>query len=168
MNEQRWQPRSVTTRLGPGALRLNDANLVMLAAATEVLAPSRHRALVDGMTNLHAAVLGDRADVVRAAARLEGAVDQAGAALAGAQIDNGAISRVLKNLFREAQAGEYRDYVAAEQATMAVDLLLIQMGRKDANKGAVDKLYASVANEHRFDPAGFTSGMAALQRATGL
>ncbi len=168
MDEQRWQPRAVTARLGPGALRLNDANLVMLAAATEVLAPSRHRALVDGMTSLHAAVLSDRADGVRAAARLETAVDQAGAALVGAQIDNGSIGRVLKNLFREAQAGEYRDYVAAEQATMAVDLLLIQMGRKDASKGAVDRLYASVANEHRFDPAGFTSGMAALQRATGL
>lgn len=168
MNEERWRPRSVTARLGPGQLRLNDSNLVMLAAATEVLAPGRHKALVDGMSDLHAAVLNDRTSVVRAAARLESAVDQAGAALAGAQINNGTMGRVLSNLFREAQSGEYRDYVAAEQATMAVDLLLIQMGRKDAYKGAVDRLYASVANEHRFDPAGFTTGMAALQRATGL
>ena len=168
MDEQRWRPRSATARLGPGQLRLNDSNLVLLAAATEVLAPGRHRALVQGMTDLHTAVLNDRSSVVRAAAKLESAVDQVGASLGAVDVGSANMGRILGNLFREAQAGEYRDYVAAEQATMAVDLLLIQMGRKDAHKGAVDRLYASVANENRFDAAGFSTNMAALQRATGL
>ena len=51
---------------------------------------------------------------------------------------------------------------------MAVDLLLIAVGKKDANKGGVDRLYATVQDEHRFDAAKFADSLAALQRQTGL
>jgi hypothetical protein len=168
MSDQRWAARKETARLGPGEIRLNDANLVMLASVAEVLAPGQHKALVDGVSDLHAAVRSDRDAVIAAARRLESIVNELGGTLSGDKVGEAAMKRILGNLFAEGQQGEYRDYVSAEQATMAVDLLLIAVGKKDATKGAVDRLYATVQDEHHFDASKFADSLAALHRQTGL
>ena len=168
MSDQRWQPRKETARLGPGEVRLNDANLVMLASVTQIVAPRQYRALIDGVADLHAAVRSDRNAVIAAARRLSTTVGQVGSSLTGGNVGDADLKRILGNLFKDGQQGEYRDYVSAEQAVMAVDLLLIAVGRKDTNKAGVDRLYATVADENRFDAAKFADSLAALQQQTGL
>ena len=168
MSDQRWQPRKETARLGPGEIRLNDANLVMLASVAEVVAPGQYRTLLDGISALHGAVRSDRGAVVAAARRLSGVVEQLGRSLTAGAIGDAQVRRILGNLFNDGEQGEYRDYVAAEQAVMAVDLLLIAAGKKDANKAGVDRLYATVQDENRFDAAKFVDSLAALHRQSGL
>ena len=52
-------------------------------------------------------------------------------------------------LFR---SGEFHDYIAAEQAVMAIDLLLSQAGNRESEAEWLDKVYESVADEDNFDP----------------
>ena len=167
MSDQRWQPRRETARLGPGEIRLNDANLVMLASVAEVMAPGQYRTLIDGIADLHAAVRSDRDAVIAAARRLSGTVDQLGS-LVGGKVGEAEMKRILGNLFKQGVQGEYRDYVAAEQSVMAVDLLLIATGKKEATKAAVDRLYGTVRDENHFDAAKFADSLSALQHQTGL
>lgn len=172
MSDQRWQPRRETARLGPGEIRLNDANLVMLASVAEVMAPGQYRTLIDGIADLHAAVRSDRDAVIAAARRLSGTVDQLGGSLVGSlvggKVGEAEMKRILGNLFKQGLQGEYRDYVAAEQSVMAVDLLLIATGKKEATKAAVDRLYGTVRDENHFDAAKFADSLSALQHQTGL
>ncbi|MBO6506839.1 MAG: hypothetical protein JJ977_18725, partial [Kordiimonadaceae bacterium] len=53
------------------------------------------------------------------------------------------------------QRGDFRDYVSAEQAVMAVDVLLNALEQREARNTWVDSLYETVAEEDAFDPYAF-------------
>jgi len=61
--------------------------------------------------------------------------------------------------------GDYRDYVAAEQAAMATDLLLLTLNEWDANKARVDAMFASVSDDEAFVPARFAAAADSLRKA---
>ena len=56
-------------------------------------------------------------------------------------------------------AGEVQDYVEAEQAVMAIDLLMRATGEHELNKEWVDQLYTAVGDEDTFDPYSFADIM---------
>jgi hypothetical protein len=56
-------------------------------------------------------------------------------------------------------AGEFQDYVAAEQAVMAVDLLMRATGEHESHEGWLDQLYSAVEDEDIFDPYAFAEIM---------
>ena len=61
--------------------------------------------------------------------------------------------------------GEFRDYIGAEQAVMAIDGLLIDLGRSTQYRGWLDGLYKLVRNDEGYTPERFVSALRELQLA---
>jgi hypothetical protein len=81
------------------------------------------------------------------------------------------VRAVASNLIEEALAGEYRDYAAAEQVTMAVQSLssaLDELGaldqpRLDRINRTIEALLAATRDGEAFDPASLAPSLRELQ-----
>ena len=67
----------------------------------------------------------------------------------------------LAALIRAGARGDYRDYVLAEQAAMA-SMCCLSTARWDSSRPAMDRVFASVDDEDRFDAGAFASAVGAL------
>lgn len=152
MSEQRWQ-QSEKSSLPPGSVRLNDANFVMLFAIANVLDEGLDRQIRAGLRQLHQTVTKGR-DVSQATTHLLGLLDQL-----DAKVDNATIGGRANDLIRAvvsvSASSHMIDYVSAEQALMAVDMLLSTSGQRDTHADWLTKAYESLSNEDRFDPQQF-------------
>lgn len=165
MSDKRWKSTKATAGLPPGVVRLNDANFIILLPLAEGVAPSMQAKLLQQIQALNIAVTQDRKTLQAAAAALEGSLGVLEKAV-DAQADDAAVRRkVLDGVLARAVRGDYRDYVAAEQAAMATDLLLLTLNEWDANKARVDAMFASVSNDEAFVPARFAAAADSLRKA---
>lgn len=164
MSSLDWQPTVLTEGLEPGAIRLNDANFVLLLPLAEVLSGSLHDQLLERIRGLNHSVARSRDAVTTASRQLATLVDQLESAIAGGA-DQGARQRILEGLLMRAARGDYRDYVAAEQAAMAMDVLLISIERWDDFKGRMDAIFATVENDEAYRPQLFAAAADRLRQA---
>jgi hypothetical protein len=164
MSEQRWARTAFTQGLAPGVVRLNDANFVLLLPIAEVLAPALHGRMLQQIRALNAAVAKGRAAMDAAAGVLAGSIDELEQAVA-AGADAPTRRAVLVGVMSRAIRGDYRDYVAAEQAAMAMDLLLISLGQWEANQSRIDAVFATVSDDEAFRPARFAAAVDGLRQA---
>ena len=168
MAELEWERTVLTAGVEPGALRVNDANFVLLLPVAEVLASSAHDPILAGIRALNLSVSERRSAVTVATRRLAAAIDELDAALAALGAGGAgtrAQQRILDGLLERAARGDYRDYVAAEQAAMAMDLLLISLGRLDDFREAMNAVFASVENDDAYRPTAFAAAAERLKRA---
>ena len=164
MSEIRWATTATTAGLEPGVVRINDANLVILLPIAEGIAPALHGRMLQQVRTLNASVTRGRAALQSAAKALEGSVGELEQAVADGSSDAVARRKVLDGVLARAARGDYRDYVAAEQATMAMDTLLISLNQWDANKTRMDALFATVENDEAFRPARFAAAADSLRK----
>ena len=122
------------------------------AAAAELLA---------GLQALNASVATGFDAFKAATAQLSAAVDRLEGAL-DAPLSAEAQEVALAALIRAGARGDYRDYVLAEQAAMALDVLLLSTARWEASRPAMDRVFESVDDEDRFDAGAFAQAVAAL------
>jgi hypothetical protein len=61
--------------------------------------------------------------------------------------------------------GEFHDYIGAEQAVMAIDGLLIDLGRSSDYRTWLDGLYRLVRNDEGYTPERFVSALREFQSA---
>jgi hypothetical protein len=113
---------------------------------------------------LNGAVVKGREALVSAANDLGGSVDALEGRL-GADVSTSARRSILDQLLVRAVRGDYRDYIAAEQAAMAMDLLLISIGAWEVNKPAIDAVFTSVEDDEAYRPARFVAAAQALKGA---
>lgn len=165
MSEIRWQTTPATTGLEPGVIRLNDANFVILLPIAEVLSPALHERLLGRIRTLNRAVMQGSEALDRAATALVETIDEVDRALDNAGGDAQIRRRVLDGIIDRAARGDYRDYVAAEQAAMAMDLLLITLDRWEGHKAEVDAIFASVSDDEAYRPDRFAAAAAELGSA---
>ncbi len=59
---------------------------------------------------------------------------------------------MLDSLVESAQRGEFPDYASAEQAAMAMVLLMADTGNDTRRRPDIDKLFRALADDTRFDP----------------
>ena len=160
MSAGTWQPRP-SQGLGPGIVRFNDANLVMLRIVAGVVSPPLGKRLAEQGRAFHLASLkGDQA--WQAAARSLQATALAATDLFAEQdfADERTLRALLDGLVREGTKGEYVDYMVAEQTTMAIGTLVQAMrdaGVIEAAEAAgvealMDNLYAAVDEDERYRP----------------
>ena len=71
----------------------------------------------------------------------------------------------MLEILKMGQEGKFRDYVAAEQAVMAVDLLLQANGTRGRSEVWLNELYATVENQDSYNPLAFQK---AMRGTTGL
>lgn len=164
MSELNWEPTVLTRGLEPGAVRLNNANFALLLPLAEVLGGPLHDQLLHRIRGLNLSAARSRESVATASRQLALSVDELEAAIArGAGPSER--QRILNGVLFRAARGDYRDYVAAEQAAMAMDVLLISIERWDDFKERMDAIYATVENDEAFRPQSFAAAVERLRRA---
>ncbi|MGA1495261.1 MAG: hypothetical protein ACO37D_07675, partial [Rhodothermales bacterium] len=161
MSDKRWAPTRLTQGLDPGAIRLNDAQFALLIPVAEAVDGAAAAELLAGLQALNASVATGFDAFKAATAQLSAAVDRLEGALE-APLSAEAQETALAALIRAGARGDYRDYVLAEQAAMALDVLLLSTARWDASRPAMDRVFASVDDEDRFDAGAFAQAVAAL------
>lgn len=170
----RWQPRSATG-LGPGTPRLNDANLVMLRIIAGTFDPDLGKKLFSQTRALHQASVKDGRATAAAVRQLAETVDGMAGRLGTMQFGTDRMWAMFDALLRAGAAGEFVDYAAAEQATMALGSVLSALhkaGAADARtvrrfNGALEKAYAATEKDSEYRPERFAEalrGMKALRR----
>ncbi len=158
MSDKKWQNQAHVS-LPPGSVRLNDGGLLMLFPIARVYAPALYRSLHVDLKALHSHVNAG-SDITGVVAKLQNTL----ASLSDSIVSNGtgnSASRVLGELVSMGSKGQFRDYVAAEQSVMAIDMLLSTVGKREKNSQWLDKLYDSVIDEDTFDPVAFSDVMSA-------
>ncbi|MFT7686957.1 MAG: hypothetical protein ACI9FB_002305 [Candidatus Azotimanducaceae bacterium] len=156
MSDQKWQAND-RSNLPPGSVRLNDANFVMLFSIANVVSPDMEKALKKSMKGLHSSV-NDGDDVKKRVANLLSILGQLDAKIETVDL-NSLAPKIRATIVRRAAEGELNDYVGAEQAIMALDMLLSQEGKRDKHVKWLNKLYDTVADEDNFEPYKFAKVM---------
>jgi hypothetical protein len=160
MKTVQWRSLPRHGGAGPGVPFLNDGALVMILALTTAIAPDDADSLRAALTALHVAGSSSIEDIQNAAQNLDGILRKIQSRLsAGALRDRE--RQILAEILESAAAGNFLDYVSAEQAFMAVQMLAIEL--KDANLEAeLDQLARTLADEERYQPEQFARLLAGL------
>lgn len=166
MTNLRWQPRR-GTGLQPGIVRLNDSNLVMLRVIAKHLDAELGEALFQQTLALHAASTEGPEAMAEAARALRQTVDKLVAIFASHRFGQADMQALLFGVVEEGLAGEYADYAAAEQATMALGSIIdamrnagvVEKGQVDAMNAALEACYKAVEKDEDYNPAIFAEAL---------
>ncbi|MFN7551887.1 MAG: multiheme c-type cytochrome [Pseudomonadota bacterium] len=172
MSAGKWAPRQ-GTGLGPGAVRLNDSNLVMFRQVLAVVDKGASERLLTQSRALHQATLRDRAATLAAARALRDAIRAELPKVGAHAFDAQALAPILSSILADAERGEFRDFAAAEQAAMAVQSVVVAFknagaldeGRSHALQSRVDALYATVDREDSYAMGPFLSALREVRTA---
>ena len=122
----------------------------MLFPIAKVFTPSLHDDLHADLRGLHKRV-NSGGDISRIVKQLEKTLGSMTASIS-TNSTNRAAPRVLDELVVMGASGQFQDYIAAEQAVMAIDMLLNTVGNRDDYDDWLDSLYDSVQEEDQYDP----------------
>lgn len=162
MDEVRWPELRRRQGLEPGALRLQDQHLFMLAAVAAVLAPDERERLRELQTAL---LRGGQKGVAEARAAARTLNDWLAArdwttAAAGRE----QVAAVRRAIAESGARGELADFAAAEQAFLAVESLTYFLGDTERLQRALDGLFDTVQNDRAYDPDKARQAMQRLAR----
>lgn len=174
MDGNRWAPRQ-GTGLGPGVVRLNDANLVMFRHVLAAVDQAAAERLLGQTRDLHKATTVGRDATFQAARRLRSEIAEQLPRVAAHPFGPDSLGTILDSLLREAERGEYRDFAAAEQAAMAASSVVVafetaqalEPARAEALQARVDALYAAAGDENAYAMPAFVAALRALRREAG-
>ena len=161
------------TGLGPGVVRLNDANLVTFRHVLSVVDPAAGVRLREQTRVLHRATTNSREATTSAANSLKNTIEDSLAKVSAYPFEAASLGRVLASLLRDAEAGDYSDFAGAEQAALAAQSVVsgfeasgaIDKANADRLATLVDNLNASVENGDTFQNARFVASLRSLVQA---
>ncbi|HQW80906.1 MAG TPA: multiheme c-type cytochrome [Pseudomonadota bacterium] len=172
MSGKAWGPRQ-GTGLGPGVVRLNDANLLMFRHVLAAVDSNAAKQVFDGSRKLHQATTTDREQTLAAARALRERLMVLRETTKATQFPAESLGVILGSLVADAERGEFRDYAAAEQAAMAVQSVVVAFeGAGLLDEAAtkrmqqrVDALYASIEKDESWSMLKFTEALRAVRAA---
>jgi hypothetical protein len=155
------------TGVAPGAVRLNDSNLLMVRHIARRVDPAAAETLARNIAGLHAALAGSDDALARARA-VQAAIRELVPKIGAHRFSAGDLHGVLLALIDDGLAGDYSDYQGAEQAAMAVQALADLMTRRGQLKSAeikpaLARLMAAVDNDEKYAPQGFVQALRELR-----
>lgn len=173
MKKPRWIARR-SNGLGPGAIHVNDANLLMLHSLLGVLAPELAGRLREAVLHLHQASAVSMADARKAAEQLKPLLAEARKAVLGREFSAQDMRALIVAIVNSGLKGDYNDYGAAEQAAMALGAIAetlrlgggldaAQAGRLDSSLKEIDGV---LKNENTYDPDRLVLCLQAVAAAT--
>jgi hypothetical protein len=144
----------------------NDENMIMLAAAARVAAPSLAPRFERDSRAFHAALTKDRASAVAAANKLRESARAVAADLAGG-VSRGQLFDIVDTIAGNAVSPRFTDYAGSVQAVMAVDTLLSAMvgsgavGAAQAQdiRGDINLAYRAVRDPNAYNPREFRASL---------
>ena len=149
---------------GPGIVRLNDSNLLMLRQITRRVSPQEAEAFGRQVTRMHQAV-GSGNDALAQVRALEQMIASLIPKIGAHRFSNDDLRAMLGGLIEDGLAGQnYNDYQSAEQAVMAVQSVVEVMGkqkliRTQALRPSMKQLLTSVAHDEKYQPVAFQKAL---------
>ena len=171
MSDKRWTPR--TPGLGPGAVRLNDSNMLMVRQIARVVQAPLGARIAATMTRLQNAV-SSGSDALAQAQALNTDMKTLIPLLEKHNFTEADLRGVLSGLINDGLNGQYHDYAGAEQATMAIGSVANFMYQRGFIKsarninGGLAALQTSVANDEHYSPVQFQAALRHFRGAVGL
>ena len=172
MGGNTWAARP-GTGLGPGVVRLNDANLVTFRHVLSQVDGAASTRLREQTRALHQATTVSRDATLSAANALKATIEANLNKVAAYDFAAASLGKVLASVLRDAEAGDYRDFAGAEQAALAAQSVVsgfeaggaIDKAQADRLNVLVDELNATVSDGDRFQNARFVASLRALTQA---
>ena len=172
MSQIRWQPRK-STGLGPGSVKLYDANAVMLRVIAARVAPGLAKALGEHMLALHHATTVNWDRVVREATEVRQVATELVQKLSSHDFSRDDMRALAESIIAIGLSGDDTDYSGAEQVTMALGSIVSAMKMSgylstDQSKAMNDGLIGldkSIANNATYQPATFVKALKDFQKA---
>lgn len=170
----RWEARADVPGGGqPGVPRINDGNLLMVLALARHTEPALATRLEAGIRQLHEAGTTSREATREAVASLVSLLGDADAALAKRSFASADMQAVLRDIVAAGARGAYRDYLAAEQAVMAIGALLDALheagvfddARMSTFNERMQALYAVTADQNLYEPGRLGTELESLKSA---
>ncbi len=153
MKTVQWQrlPRHGST--APGMPFINDGTLVMSLAVARAMQPETLDELQAALSRLHMAGSESVAAIRTAASALDDQLARLSSTITPERVAANE-SRLLEAILETGAEGNYIDYASAEQAFMAVQMLVIELD-DPALDASLDALADSLDDDERYRPAQF-------------
>jgi len=172
MSNVRWQPRE-SHGIGPGIPRINDSNLVMLSVILDHLDPALAEKFKANSKQLHQAAMNGHEATLQAAASLRVLTTELVQTLSEHNFGASDMRLLLEGLIKRGLDGEYADYAAAEQATMAASAILqamldAEVIDNDQYLTLMDVMktcYDAVEKDEEYNPRQFLAALQELELA---
>jgi hypothetical protein len=176
MSAQRWQPR---LGIGPGKIRLNDANLLMLRNIVKALYPAYAPGFTAQAQRLHQTIAGEadwqQQDALKEAKKLTAMVEQQLRLFEKRRFTNNDLKAILNELVAEGIADSYSDYAGAEQAYMAIAGVAshlqkaggFSVERARQINAVLGSMRTALASDEKYQPAAFKAELLKLRQLTG-
>jgi hypothetical protein len=171
MSDKSWGPRQ-GTGLGPGVVRLYDANVQMFRHVLAAVDKGAEQRVLDQIRALHRATTESRDATLAAAKTLRATLEDLLPRVAATKFEGGSLDAILADIESDASRGEFRDFDAAEQAAMAAQSVIVAFestGAIDKARGAdlharLDAVYATLKSENSYVMANFQGAFKGLRR----
>jgi len=160
MKSVQWRALERHGDAGPGVPFLNDGALVMALALARSIDADNADDFELALVELHVAGSDNVASIQAAARKLDGHLSRLGSRLSPAAMQNRE-RQVLRELLATGAEGNYLDYVSAEQAFMAVQMLVFEIGDAEL-EAALGPLGDALQNDERYSPGRFAQLLANL------
>lgn len=173
LNEQRWEPRE-SIGLGPGIPRISDANMIMMRIIAERVDSALADEFAQRTVTLHKSTrAGSYGEMLDAAKALKKVLNRLMEKFATHTFGKADVKALMAGVIADGLAGEYRDYPAAEQATMALSAIVetmrntgaINNSQFEALNAALLKSYAAVEKAEEYQAAMFVSALKTFKAA---
>lgn len=161
MKNVQWQRLPRHGDAEPGLPFINDGTFVMSLALARAIRPDMYDDLQAALRRLHTAGSESVVAVHAAADALKRQLASLRSTISPQGID-GQESLILAAVLETGADGNYLDYASAEQAFMAVQMLVFEIGDPDLET-ALDSLAGSLDDDERFRPAQFAALLDSLQ-----
>jgi hypothetical protein len=165
MQRLEWRRRQLTQLTAPGMVPLNDAYWRMSWMIARALDPEEGQRVLGLGQDLQRSVMLGREQVASRAGALAQVLRVLQKRVADEAWAASQTARVLESILKTGIDGEFRDYLGAEQAAMAMELLLIDSGQEARLRSQLDKLYGLLKNVDTFRSEEFIPAMQALKAA---
>lgn len=163
-----WMRGLTTTGNPPGSVPLNDGHLRMAIVIARQLDATAARDILSMAQLLQEASGESRDRVSSVSGRLEAALRQFAPRVADHKWNATEQGNLLAGILDLGARREYRDYISAEQAMMATELIMIDLGKADRHRPKLDALYRLVEDDETYRADQFVSGIEQLRAALGL
>jgi hypothetical protein len=165
MQRPEWRRRAMTQLGSPGMVPLNDAYWRTSWLIERAIDPAEGATILNQAQALQRAVITGQTQVVAQAGELAGSLRRARERAANRAWSAAQSSSVLESLLQAGLDGEFRDYLGAEQAVMAIELLLIERNQAARLRPQLDALYRLVKDVDAYRSADFIAGLKDLRAA---
>jgi hypothetical protein len=126
MSDLRWSARP-SVGLGPGVIKFNDSNAIMLRLIAARVAPEAAKALGEKMRAMHFAVGESRDETRRLAGEIRVLERQLVEAFGRHEFVRADMQALLAGVIADGEAQEFIDFASAEQAPMAISSIVNAM-----------------------------------------